>query len=133
MFGPKFGKAMRVAVQLKLRGLQANVPDLPSAFSQAMKSHFSLAAAGNAATYQTLFNSGAPRFGTAMLLGGGAAVALTQGSEEEAEELHELQSLPWVNSIASQPGVQAVACPGLELRNHPIGKLLSKQDHLVRR
>lgn len=135
MLGPKFGKALRAMVEHKLRGLQLltnSRPDLSGAFTQAFRNHMSISAAGNMAAYQQLFQNGGPRLGTAMLLGGSAAVALTQGSEEEELDMadDDLKALPWVEEIAVQPGVQEVSCPGLMLRNHPIGKLVTKQDHL---
>lgn len=75
-----------------------------------------------------------PKFG---LLGAGAGVgAVTATSwqrREREEELHpELAACGWVAALASERGMREVAFPGRMLRTHPVGALVSENDHLVR-
>lgn len=75
------------------------------------------------------------RFGSGMVVGGGAVLYGTQASTSEADGANDasssLISVPWVTEIAQSPGVQEVLVPGQMLRKHPVGKLVLEEDHLV--
>ena len=94
-------------------------------------------AAGAGAVGPLLANMGwgggplaAVRLGSVLAVaGGGAGFALSQTSEEES--LGSTADLPWVAELASRQSVTEVLSPGQQLRQHPIGKLIVDQDHLV--
>jgi hypothetical protein len=50
----------------------------------------------------------------------------------ELEATSETAKLPWVRALAAQPGMREVLVPGQQLRKHPVGQLVSQEDHLVR-
>lgn len=52
--------------------------------------------------------------------------------EQQAEvaAASETGKLAWVQALAAQPGMREVLVPGQQLRRHPVGQLVSEQDHL---
>ncbi len=77
------------------------------------------------------FGATTVRLGSALVLAGGSAgFALSQSSE--GSEGASTADLAWVQDLASKPSITEVRSPGQMLRQHPIGKLVVEQDHLVR-
>lgn len=68
------------------------------------------------------------RLGSAMMLGGGAAVAFSKSGS--SDELDKTSSIPWVQELEAQESVEEVLSPGQMFRKHPVGKVLVDQDHL---
>lgn len=50
--------------------------------------------------------------------------------QAEIEAMSESAKLPWVQALAAQPGMREVLVPGQQLRKHPVGQLVSEEDHL---
>lgn len=64
---------------------------------------------------------------------GGAGVAWLQNREEQLPPMPPaLEELDWVQRLAAQDGVKQITFPGRMLRTHPVGALLTSDDHLVR-
>jgi hypothetical protein len=90
------------------------------------------AAAANAIISTIARGTGALRFGTGVLCGGGAAAVWGQAGDESDEDfVSETDHLAWVQDIMGQAGIQEVTIPGRMLREHPVGKLVTEEDHLV--
>ncbi len=69
----------------------------------------------------------------AALLGGGAATAAWRWREaDEPAGPFESADIPWVCALANTPGIREMLIPGQMLRSHPVGQLISEDDHLVR-
>ncbi|KIY96726.1 hypothetical protein MNEG_11233 [Monoraphidium neglectum] len=92
------------------------------------------AAAGAAgALGQLVQRAGLKLAGGAMVLGGGgtAVTMMTREQQVEIEASSETAKLAWVQALAAQPGMREVLVPGQQLRKHPVGQLISEEDHLV--
>jgi hypothetical protein len=83
---------------------------------------------GFGAMQRVVSNSVAFRVGLASVLSSGAVFAWTRGSEKLDSELTE--GIPWVQDISQLESVEEVLYPGRMVRNHPVGKLVAKDDHL---
>lgn len=81
---------------------------------------------------QLVQRAGLKLAGGAMVLGGGAGAVtfMTREEQAELEESSETAKLPWVAALAASPGMREVLVPGQQLRRHPVGQLVSEQDHL---
>lgn len=83
---------------------------------------------------QILAKTGA-RWGGSAVLFAGAAYALAQSNRApDSGNTGDLSSeaIPWIRQLAEMEGVEEVLSPGQQLRQHPVGKLVVEQDHLVR-
>jgi hypothetical protein len=71
------------------------------------------------------------KIGTALLVSGGAVTAYNSNQTMADLEDAESSQIGWVQDLATQEGVSEVLVPGQMLRKHPVGQLLSEEDHLV--
>jgi hypothetical protein len=132
MFGKNFMRALRSSVHG--RGFNLQQPRQQGGAARRC-SHVAAAGAAGALIQTLARGAGALRFGTGVLCGGSAAVVWNQSQDGESEEdfVSETSHLDWVQAIMQQPGTHEVVFPGRMLREHPVGKLVTEEDHLVRR
>jgi hypothetical protein len=89
------------------------------------------AAAGNIVQLLTKTAWGA-RLGFGMLTGTAAGAAAWHWKEDNEEAgPFETAEIAWVQQLAEQPGMKEMLVPGQMLRKHPVGQLISTDDHLV--
>lgn len=90
------------------------------------------AAAGN--VVQLLGRNGGYTLGmgTAMLVSGGAAAAWNSNQHQHEHDDFDTARIEWVQQLAAKHGMLEVPIPGQMLRKHPVGQLISEEDHLVR-
>jgi len=69
------------------------------------------------------------KLGTAALIGGGAATVYGTQQAPESEDM-ETSQIAWVQELANKKGMREVLVPGQMLRKHPIGQLISEDDHM---
>ncbi|KAF8068256.1 THEM4 [Scenedesmus sp. PABB004] len=73
------------------------------------------------------------RFGAAAF-GGGAATATAawkwRGDDDADAGPFETAGIAWVDELARRPGMREMLVPGQQLRKHPVGQLLTEDDHL---
>lgn len=62
---------------------------------------------------------------------GSAATAAWHWRDDEEAVSFETQEIPWVQELAQQQGMREMLVPGQMLRKHPVGQLLTEDDHLV--
>jgi hypothetical protein len=124
-----FGKNLLRALRSSVHGRGFNLQQQQG--RGARGSHV-VAAGAAGALMQAIARSQGLRFGTGVLCGGSAAVAWNQSQDGKAEEdfASETSHLEWVQSIVAQPGTQEVVFPGKMLREHPVGRLITEEDHL---
>jgi hypothetical protein len=65
------------------------------------------------------------------MVSGGAATAAWSWRDGSEAVAFETAEIPWVQELASQPGMREMLLPGQMLRTHPLGKVISEDDHLV--
>ena len=70
------------------------------------------------------------KLGTAALIGGGAATVYGTQQAPNSEDM-ETSQIAWVQELANKEGMREVLVPGQMLRKHPIGQLISEDDHMV--
>lgn len=89
------------------------------------------AGAGNLVQLLTKTAWGA-RLGFGMLTGTAAGAAAWHWKEDNEEAgPFETTGIAWVQQLAEQPGMKEMLVPGQMLRKHPVGQLISTDDHLV--
>lgn len=71
------------------------------------------------------------RFAAGLLTGSTATVAWRWKDDDEAAGPFETAEIQWVQDLAAEPGMKEMLVPGQMLRKHPIGQLISEDDHLV--
>jgi hypothetical protein len=71
------------------------------------------------------------KLGTAALIGGGAVTVYGTAQQSPNAEDMETSQIPWVQELANKEGMREVLVPGQMLRKHPIGQLISEDDHMV--
>jgi hypothetical protein len=65
------------------------------------------------------------------VVSGSAATAAWHWRDENEAVAFETAEIPWVQELAAQPGMREMLVPGQMLRKHPVGQLLTEDDHLV--
>jgi hypothetical protein len=141
MFGHRFVRQLRASAYVHWRrGWRAGGPagaagsGAPRAPHPSQLQHArgvaAAAGAAGALLTQLVQRAGLKLAGGAMVLGGGFTV-LTKEQQVELEATSETAKLPWVQALAAQPGMREVLVPGQQLRKHPVGQLVSEEDHLV--
>eukprot|EP00877_Chromochloris_zofingiensis_P012887 jgi/Chrzof1/7852/Cz02g38260.t1 len=68
--------------------------------------------------------------GTAMLVSGGAAAAWNSNQHQHEHDDFDTARIEWVQQLAAKHGMLEVPIPGQMLRKHPVGQLISEEDHL---
>lgn len=63
---------------------------------------------------------------------GSAATAAWHWRDDGEAVTFETADIPWVRDLAAQQGMREMLVPGQMLRKHPVGQLLTEDDHLVR-
>lgn len=133
MFGKNFLRALRPATQ----GHGQHPLDRPSQ-APVLNGLGHIGRIGMAATHsgagvaQTLARGTAGlKLGTALVVTGGAASALAwnQG-QQDPYQLTGLAEPEWLLELARGESIQEVQTPGQMLRKHPVGRLVSDEDHL---
>lgn len=68
----------------------------------------------------------------ALGVAGGAAGTAAWKWREDQDNVgpFETQEIAWVQELAGQPGMKEMLVPGQMLRKHPVGQLLTEDDHL---
>jgi hypothetical protein len=67
------------------------------------------------------------------VVSGSAATAAWHWRDENESVAFETAEISWVQDLAAQPGMREMLVPGQMLRKHPVGQLLTEDDHLVSR
>jgi hypothetical protein len=144
MFGHRLVRQLRASAYQWRRGWRAGgaagpagsgAPrgaPVPLQLQQARGVAAAAGAAGQVLT-QLVQRAGLKLAGGFMVLGGGAGAftVLTKEQQVELEATSATAKLPWVQALAGQPGMREVLVPGQQLRKHPVGQLVSEEDHLV--
>lgn len=127
MFGQRFVQQLRSGASSWRQRAAAN------GGAQHARNVAAAAGAAGAALQQLVTRAGLKLAGGAMVLGTGgtAFTMLTREQQVELEADSETAKLPWVQALAAQPGMREVLVPGQQLRKHPVGQLVSEEDHLV--
>lgn len=88
---------------------------------------------GAAGAGQLVLNLARNPWGSRLVAGvvsGSAATAAWHWRDENEAVAFETAEIPWVQDIAAQPGMREMLVPGQMLRKHPVGQLLTEDDHL---
>lgn len=89
---------------------------------------------GAAGAGQLVLNLARNPWGSRVVAGvvsGSAATAAWHWRDENEAVSFETAEIPWVQQLAAQQGMREMLVPGQMLRKHPVGQLLTEDDHLV--
>lgn len=101
----------------------------------ARRSIVSAAAGGAGAAGSLLQLLGRAGWSARLGVAGGVAASTAAWKWREGDEEggpFETAQLAWVQELAAQEGMREMLVPGQMLRKHPVGQLLTEDDHLVR-
>lgn len=112
-------------------GIPNNGPQPQHRFGRLNLNRFvASAAAGNGLVQLLARGPHIYKLGTAAIVSGGAVTVYTTSHAAPGTEDMETSQIGWVQELADREGMREVLIPGQMLRKHPLGQLVSEEDHL---